>query len=318
MNDSNQIVFTSVEQLVPNDHPYRKYLKVLDFNLITKPLQELKLDIGAKGYGIERLFKCLFLQFAEDLSDRELSRFIQENNAAKYFCGFSLVDKTPDYTLFTKTRKRIGTTLLSRIFADVRAMLKAKGWMNEVFNFVDASHLISKSNLWEERDKAIKEKYEKLNNETLPKVAVDKEARIGCKGNKKYWYGYKKNVCVDMQSGLINKVAVTPANMTDAKALKYVCPRNGVVFGDKGYCTKDAMRILAMNSCDDATIKKNNMKNKDRGRDKWRSRMRSPYERVFSKSNHRVRYIGLVKNQFSEFMNALCFNIRRSVILSEM
>ena len=48
------------------------------------------------------------------------------------------------------------------------------------FNFVDATHLISKANLWKERDKIIKAKYEKLNNETLHKVAHDKEARIGC------------------------------------------------------------------------------------------------------------------------------------------
>ena len=35
--------------------------------------------------------------------------------------------------------------------------------MNEVFTFVDASHLITKANLWEERDEAIRQKYEKLN-----------------------------------------------------------------------------------------------------------------------------------------------------------
>ena len=55
-----------------------------------------------------------------------------------------------------------------------------------------------------ELDKAIKVKYEKLNNEVLPKVAHDKQARIGCKGKDKYWYGYKKHASVDMQSGLIS------------------------------------------------------------------------------------------------------------------
>lgn len=37
----------------------------------------------------------------------------------------------------------------------------------------------------------------------------------------------KKPVSVDMQSGLINKVAVTPANLTDAQGLKHVCPNQG-------------------------------------------------------------------------------------------
>ena len=96
--------------------------------------------------------------------------------------------------------------------------------MSEVFTFVDASHLIAKANLWEERDAVIKKKYDKLNNETLPKVAKDKQAKIGCTGGSKYWYGYKKHKSVDMQSGLINKVAVTPANVTDNKGFKHVCP----------------------------------------------------------------------------------------------
>ena len=39
--------------------------------------------------------------------------------------------------------------------------------MNEVFTFIDASHLISKSTLWKERDEAIKEKHDKLNNDNL-------------------------------------------------------------------------------------------------------------------------------------------------------
>jgi transposase, IS5 family len=46
--------------------------------------------------------------------------------------------------------------------------------------------IFAKANLWKERDDAIKKKVEKLNNETLPKVAVDKQARIGCKGKDKY------------------------------------------------------------------------------------------------------------------------------------
>ena len=46
--------------------------------------------------------------------------------------------------------------------------------MNEVLTFVDATHLISKSQLWEEKDEAIKKKYEKLNNNNVNKVAFDK------------------------------------------------------------------------------------------------------------------------------------------------
>ena len=151
-----------------------------------KITEKRKKDNPYEGYGVLRLFKCLLLQFMEDLSDRQLERFVQENTAARWFCGFSLYDQTPDHTVFCKMRKRIGTHTLSKIFTNLRLQLKAQGVMNETFTFVDASHLIAKANLWEERDKAIQDKYEKLNNQVLPKVACDKQARIGCKSKKKY------------------------------------------------------------------------------------------------------------------------------------
>ena len=231
----NQYQFVCLNQLVDPNHNYRKFLGIWSFKFASKKLKKLDKGNPYKGYGLLTLFKCLILQFMEDLSDRQLEKFIQENNAAKLFVGFDLLDKVPDHTVLCKARHRIGTSLLSKIFTDLRRQLKSHGLMNETFNFVDASSLIAKANLWQERDKAIQQKYEKLNNEVLPKVAHDKEARVGCKGKDKFWYGYKKHVSVDMQTGLINKVAVTPAHVSDSRGLKHVCPSQGVIYADKAY-----------------------------------------------------------------------------------
>ena len=312
---SEQIVMVSLGELVPSDHIYRRFCELWSFDSVKKHLRAVERDNNYKGYGVLRLFKCLLLQFMEDLSDRELERYLQENNASKWFCGFGLTDITPNFTVFTKARNRIGTEKLSEIFSELRNQLKAQGYINEVFSFVDASHLISKATLWKERDKAIKKKHDKLNNEVLSKVAHDKQAKIGCKGKDKYWYGYKKHASVDMQSGLINKVAITPANVTDAKGLKHVCPSQGAIYADKGYCTKYARRAAAKNSCHLAAIKKKNMKGKNRNLDRWYSKLRSPYERVFSQQNKRIRYCGISKNQFAAFMEAICFNLKRLTAL---
>ena len=252
-----QSQFVSVDGLVPKDHIYRKFLALINFSTLSKKL-------------------------TKDLSDRELEKFLQENIPAKLFCGFDFTDPTPHFTLFSKIRTKIGTSRLSEMFRKVREELKEKGYINEIFNFVDSTHLISKSKLWEERDKAIQQNYEKLNNESLPKVAVDKQARIGCKGQKKFWYGYKEIVSVDMQSGLLNKVTIRPGNETDAKILKHVCPKQGAVYGDKGFCDGEAVKTIHRNGCHDGTIKKKNMKEKNKEKDRWLSGIRSPYERVFS------------------------------------
>lgn len=311
----HQFEMIHLDDLVPADHNYRKFKTIWNFKYVDKQLKKLEKDNPYKGYGLSRLFKCLLLQFMEDLSDRELARYIQENNAAKWFCEFTLAEKTPDFTVYCKFRNRLGTKFLSNIFADLRDQLKAQGYMNEVFTFVDASHLIAKASLWKERDEAIKQKYEKLNNNVLPQVASDKQARIGCKGKNKFWFGYKKHTSVDMQSGLINKVAVTPANVLDSQGMKHVCPDGGGIYADKGYCDKHAKRAAAKKQCHLRAIKKNNMIDKNKDQDRWFSHLRSPYERVFAHQDKRVRYRGLAKNQFSEFMKAICFNLKRLVVL---
>ena len=117
----------SLEQSVSAEHVYRKFMKLLDFTSIAERLQKLENNQhhGAKGYGIEILFRCLLLQFIDDLSDRELEKMLQENTAAKYFCGFRLCEATLDFSLFSKTRKKIGPEELGALFAKMRDQLCA-------------------------------------------------------------------------------------------------------------------------------------------------------------------------------------------------
>lgn len=313
---SKQTTLVSLEELVSQNHQYRKFKELFNFEFIEAELKTVESPANYKGYGTSRLFKCLLLQFMEDLSDRELERYMGDSTAAKWFCDFSLTESTPDHTVFSKIRTKIGANKLSKIFSIFRDQLRSKGYMSEVFTFVDASHLISKASLWEERDEARRKKYEKLNNEILPKVAHDKQARIGCKGGNKFWYGYKKHVSVDMQSGLINKVAITPANVTDSQGFKHVCPKQGAVYADKGYCTSPAKTAARANKIHLGAVKKNNMLGKNYDLDKYYTKLRSPFERVFSQDNKRVRYVGIAKNQFATFMNAICFNLKRLCVLA--
>lgn len=309
-------LFVPLENLVNKEHPYRKFIQLLDFDVLTKPLLKLEnTEVGRHGYAMSKGFRMLLLQYVEDLSDRELERYLQENLAAKLFCDFSLASQTPDFSYFSKLRTKIGTKCLAGLFNEVRDALKKQGIIREIFTFVDSSQLISKLSVWEERDKAIKVGLEKFNNVIAPKVCKDHQARLGCKGKNKFWYGYKRHVSVDMQSGLINKVAVTPANTPDGKALKHICPTQGAVFGDKAYCIKSSRKTLTRKGCHDFTIKMNHMKEKNRDKDRWLTACRSPDERVFSKVSKRVRYQGIAKNQFQVLMQSLAYNLKRLVAL---
>ena len=94
-------MFTKLDSLVCLDHPYRKFETVVDLDALAKPVSALYCDRGRPALVAERAFRML-----EDISDRELERFMRENLAAKWFCGFALSDRTPDHSFFGSFRKR--------------------------------------------------------------------------------------------------------------------------------------------------------------------------------------------------------------------
>lgn len=308
-------LFLTLDALVPLHHPYRKLDQLLPFYKLSLAYQGLYSSKGRKEKGFEFAIRALIIQFMEDLSDREMERYLQENLTCKWFCDMNLGEEAPDHSYFGDFRKRLGTERLMDIFSQVRNSLQGMGLIREIFTFVDASQLISKLTTWDDRDRAIKQGLEQFNNETAGKVATDKQARFGCKGKNTYWFGYKEHVSVDMQSGLINKVAATSAGVTDAHGFQHVCPKGGAVYADKGYGLNPVKITLKRKGCHDGTIKKNNMKEKNRDKDRWLSAIRAPYERVFAHRNKKVRYRGLVKVQFQVGIRALVFNLKRLMTL---
>lgn len=225
--DVNQVEMITINDLVSQEHPYRRLKALLDFEKIQSVVKCKESEQGANGYGKKRLTMCMILQFMEDQSDRESERFLSENIAGKWFAGFTLTEKTPDYSTICKFRNAIGCKQVSTVFTEVKRQLQGKGYASEVFTFVDATALTSKLTMWEERDKSIQDGYEKFNNEVVKKYAKDKDVRIGSKNARKFWIGYKKHVGVDAQSGMITKVAVTKANVTDAAGAK-TAPSSGI------------------------------------------------------------------------------------------
>lgn len=302
-----------IEKMVADDHPLRQLKAIIDFEELIAPYQELYSDIGTTGIDVISGFKCLLVQFWEDFSDRQMERTLRDNVAIRWFCGFELLEPTPDHSYFGKLRKRLGVKNINDIFNNVNAILRSKGLFGNMFKFIDASAIVAKTALWEERDKAIKDGEEKLNNTVVSKYAADKEAKWGAKSKNKIWFGYKRHCSVDMRFGLIDKLAVTPASVLDPQALSDVCPQNQMVFMDKLYDTKKVNFILAANGCAIGTIRKNNNKNKNRDLDRWRSKIRMPFEGVFSKLRKRTRYRGQVKVLFENFALALCHNLKKAI-----
>ena len=304
-----------IEKIVKEDHVFRKLNKIIDFEELFTPLQKLYSTTGAEGIDVIKGMKALLIQFWEDYSDREMEKALQENVAIKWFCGFGLMEETPAYSYFSKLRTRVGTKNIADIFNQVNERLKEKGLFGDFFKFIDASSIISKTALWEERDKAIADGEEKLNNANVKKYAADKDARWGAKSKNNIWFGHKRHQTVDMRYGLIEKLTVTPANRLDFQVLKSICPKNAMVFADKLYDTKGSELILKMKGCHSGIIKKNNNQRKNRDLDKWISKIRMPFEGSFSKLRKKTKFKGNAKVLMQCYLESICHNLKKATVV---
>ena len=75
------MLIPNVEELVSAEQRYRKLLKLVDWVELARPLRVLYSDLGRRGYPVETAVKCLFLQFLEDRSDREMERYSSDPDA---------------------------------------------------------------------------------------------------------------------------------------------------------------------------------------------------------------------------------------------
>lgn len=301
------------EKMVDASHPFRRLHEIINFSELVIPLQDCYSDLGAEGLPIEKGFKALLIQFWEDYSDRDMEKALRENIAVRWFCGFGLMEDTPDHSYFGKLRKRIDVNRLANIFNTVNTTMEEHGLFGNVFTFIDASSIITKTALWEERDRAIKDGEETLNNAVVSKYAADKDAKWGAKSKNNIWFGYKRHEAVDMRFGLIRKLTVTPANVLDYKTVKNICPNQGMVFMDKLFDCKEAELWIAANGCIPATIRKNNNPKKNRDLDRWRSGVRMPFEGTFSKQRKRAKYRSLLKVTFQCFAEAIVHNLKKAL-----
>jgi transposase, IS5 family len=307
---SEEQLFTSV---IKPDHAYRKLNRLINFEQCATELQTLYSNLGQHGIPAVCGLKALLLQFWEDYSDREMEAAVRENLAIRWFCGFSLTEKTPDHSYFGKFRKRIGTKYLADLFNAINERLQREGLFGNIFYFIDASTIITKSALWEERDRAIKDGHDKLNNLVVKDYAADNQARWGAKSKKNIWFGYKRHSSVDMRYGLIRKTTVTPANVLDYQVVEQICPRAGYIFMDKLYDTKKTDQKIRASGCSPGTIRKNNNPEKNYDLDRWRSHMRMPYEGTFSKLPKRARYRGQTKVAFQNFGQSIAYNLKKAI-----
>jgi transposase len=169
---------TSLERLVPKDHPVRRIQAVLDLHFLYKDTRGYYSHEGKPSIDPVVLFKLYLLGYFFGIpSERRLFREIQVNLAYRWYLGYDLDEPIPDHSIMTKSRYRFPTTVFERLFKQIIRLCKEKELISGDYYFVDSSIVQANASKESFRAKLRTEK------EYLEELQAGEELRNNFKGH---------------------------------------------------------------------------------------------------------------------------------------
>ena len=174
---------------------------------------------GRPPMGIERMLRVYFLQQWYGLADEALEDAIYDSQAMRLFVGIDLSEEgVPDATTLLKFRHLLEKHDLTRgIFEEITTKLSEQKCLMKEGTIVDATIIAAPSS---------------TKNQSRQR---DPEMHQTKKGNQ-WYFGMKAHLAVDAQSGLVQKVIGTAANVSDiSQTHELLHGQEQDVFADAGY-----------------------------------------------------------------------------------
>ena len=173
---------------------------------------------GNKPYDLGLMLRIYVLQNLYNLADMAAMNEIIDSRAFSAFCGVDSSNQIPDGDTIGRFRNiLIKHQLQQELFEDVRKRLQEKGLLLMKGTIVDSTLVAAPT--------STKNK----------KKERDPDAHQVKKGNQ-WYFGYKGHVGVDKDTGLINKLVTTAANVHDSTPVPELMEgTEEEVYGDSGY-----------------------------------------------------------------------------------
>lgn len=281
---------------------------LIDWNMIAGVLDPLyPATKGEPAWPPLAMFKAQLLAVWHDLSDVKLTEALDDRASFRRFCDFSGTETTPERTAFVRFRKLlVDYGLDGDLFDAVTAQLKAKTITVKTGTLVDATIIASASE-------------------------EDGDGRWVKHKGKPAVHGFKAHVSADATTALVEKIAVTPANVNDGRAGPEALPDDpGEVFADSAYRGPYfGAAVRAKGGTPRVVL--TGMWGRDEQEtlvrlEAWNQpihRVRGRIEKIFgtwkrSYGLRRMRWRGLVKAAVQVHLTAIAYNLKRSLnILAE-
>lgn len=284
---------------------------LIDWSLLAACLKDISSSPkGRPALSALMLFKALLLQAWYSLSDYGLEESLDDRLSFRRFIGLSVGEKAPDHSTICRFREQISILGLSdKLFALIESQLQTKNLIVKKGTLVDATFV----------EAAVK-KPDQNDDGSAGESKNDKDAKWTSKGRKRY-FGYKGHVGVDLESGIIRKAKLTPANIYDGVEFENMLSKDEEwAIADKAYDSEKAGDMLQKHKIKNGVLfcprALNPLTELQRKCNKVLVPLRSGVERVFgtlkrSYNYRRVRYRGLRKNHSAFMLLCIAFNLRK-------
>lgn len=136
------------DKIIPKDHFLRKLKENVDFSFVNKLVEkEYSQELGRPATEPELMYKLLFLQIKDLLSDREVIERAKTDMAYKFFLDLNPEDTVPCYSLLSifRNTKIKDEAILEEMLKETVQQAKDKGVIGSKSIIVDAVHSVSKS-----------------------------------------------------------------------------------------------------------------------------------------------------------------------------
>src|SRR5215207_9398577 len=107
----------SLEDLVPQEHLYRRLQATLDLSFVRDLVGPLYANGGRPSVDPVVFFKLQLVMFFEDIrSERQLMGVVSDRLSLRWYLGYDLFEPLPDHSSLTRIRERYGLLVFRRFF----------------------------------------------------------------------------------------------------------------------------------------------------------------------------------------------------------
>jgi transposase, IS5 family len=233
-----------VDRLVSEAAPSNMFLEqasaLLDWQAVDEVLAPARPSaLGAPGYPALAMFKALLLQQWYGLSDPALEEALGDRLSFRRFCGVPLDQKTPDHATLWRFRERLAQSgLAEAAFRCVTEQIERAGLVLKKGTLIDASLVPAAVNKPAPPQGELPPDADGRPASKLVRNPLDPDAAWTKKQGRRY-FGYKAHVALDMESRIVRRATLTPANVNETScADDLICGDERAVYADKAYDSK--------------------------------------------------------------------------------